>query len=128
MRFILDTHTFLWYIRNDPKLSVRAAALLEDADSDVVLSVASLLEIAIKVSTGKLRIGTPMTRFVAEKVDALSIERLPIKPTHLDILMTLPFHHRDPFDRLIAAQCLAEGVPVLSRDDAFDDYGVARLW
>jgi PIN domain nuclease of toxin-antitoxin system len=101
MRFILDTHTFLWYIQDDPKLSIRAATLLENAENEVVLSVASLLEIAIKVSTGKLSIGSPMSQFVAEKIEALDIEQLPILPSHLDILMTLPFHHRDPFDRLI---------------------------
>lgn len=128
MRFILDTHIFLWYIQNDAKLSDRAVVLLEDIDNEAVLSMASLLEIAIKVSTGKLSIGAPMTRFVAEKVDALNIERLPISPSHLDIPMTQPFHHRDPFDRLIAAQGLAEGVPLLSRDGVLDAYGMARLW
>lgn len=69
-----------------------------------------------------------MTSFVAEKVEAIGIELLPITPVHLDVLMTLPFHHRDPFDRLLVAQCLAEDIPVLSCDDTLDSHGVERLW
>jgi hypothetical protein len=69
-----------------------------------------------------------LLRRLVEKVEALDIEQLPILPSHLDILMTLPFHHRDPFDRLIVAQCLAEGILLLSHDGLLDSYGVKRLW
>lgn len=128
MRFVLDTHTFLWYVQDDPKLSTRAAALLEDAENEATLSIGSLLEISIKVSVGKLSIGATMTHFVAEKVEAIGIHLLPITPSHLDVLTTLPFHHRDPFDRLLVAQCLAENVPILSVDGILDEYGVERVW
>lgn len=128
MRLVLDTHVLLWYVGDNPKLSRRAADLLEDADNEPSLSVGSLLEIAIKISTGKLSIGSPISRFVAEKVETIGIGLMPITPPHLDVLATLPFHHRDPFDRLIVAQCLAEGVPLLSGDGVLDGYGVERLW
>ncbi len=128
MRLILDTHTLLWYVADDPKLSRRVADLLEDTGNEAFVSVASLIEISIKVSTGKLSVGSLITRFVAEKVEAIGIEVLPITPSHLDILSNLPFHHRDPFDRLIIAQCLSENVSLLSRDDVLDGYGVERLW
>ncbi len=125
---MLDTHTLLWYVAEDPKLSLRAAELLEDTGNGALVSVGSLMEISIKVSTGKLSIGSPITRFVAEKVEAISIEVLPITPPHLDILSNLPFYHRDPFDRLIVAQCLSENVSLLSRDGVLDGYGIERLW
>ncbi len=128
MRFVLDTHTLLWYVSDDPKLSARSIDILEDVGNEALLSVGSLFEISIKVSAKKLSVGSPISRFVAEKVEAIGIGLLPITPLQLDILATLPFHHRDPFDRLIVAQCLSEGIPLLSRDGVLDSYGVERLW
>jgi PIN domain nuclease of toxin-antitoxin system len=128
VRFVLDTHTLLWYVSDDPKLSARSIDILEDVGNEALLSVGSLFEISIKVSAKKLSVGSPISRFVAEKVEAIGIGLLPITPLQLDILATLPFHHRDPFDRLIVAQCLSEGIPLLSRDGVLDSYGVERLW
>lgn len=128
MRVLLDTHTFLWAVNDSPQLSDRARTIVEDPNNKLRLSIASLWEIAIKLSTGKLKLALPFLELATQKTVQHGVMLLPITPAHLDLVTTLPFHHRDPFDRLIAAQCLAEGVPVLSRDDAFDGYGVARLW
>ncbi|MGH3089195.1 MAG: type II toxin-antitoxin system VapC family toxin [Rubrobacteraceae bacterium] len=129
MRLVLDTHTLLWYVADDPKLSRRAAELLENIENDALVSVGSLMEISIKISTGKLSIGSPISRFVTEKVEAIGIEILPITPPHLDVLSNLPSHHRDPFDRhVVVAQCVSEDISLLSRDEVLDRYGVERLW
>lgn len=128
MRFLLDTHVLLWSLENDPMLSATAKALLEDTTYEPLLSVASLWEMAIKISTGKLERNHTITELVTQKLVPSGIAVLPISPFHLDMLMTLPFHHRDPFDRLMVAQCLTEGMPVLSRDATLDTYGVTRLW
>lgn len=128
MRVLLDTHTFLWAVNDSPQLSSTARTLIEDGGNDPLLSVASLWEIAIKVSTGKLRLGLPFLELATEKTAQHGVTILAITPHHLDLVTTLPFHHRDPFDRLIVAQCLAEGVPLLSRDGALDAYGLTRLW
>lgn len=128
MRVLLDTHTFLWAVNDSPQLSDRARTIVEDPNNELHLSIASLWEIAIKLSTGKLKLALPFLELATQKTGQHGVMLLPITPAHLDLVTTLPFHHRDPFDRLIVAQCLAEGVPVLSRDDAFDDYEVVRLW
>ena len=128
MRFLLDTHTFLWYITDNANLSEYAADLLEDTHHQPVLSLASLWEIAIKVSTGKLKVGSSLTVLVRDKVVGLGFELMPIVPEHLDVLASLPFHHRDPFDRTLVAQCVHEKLPLLSRDTVLDGYTIKRLW
>ena len=127
MRLLLDTHTFLWFIYDDPRLSPRAKALLE-SDADLLLSVGSLWEISIKVSVGKLTLAQPFDIFVPQQLADNDIEMLPISLAHLGIVSKLPFHHRDPFDRLLIAQAMIEQVPIVSADTAFDAYSVARLW
>lgn len=128
MRVLLDTHTLLWAANDSPQLSRYAQELLEDTANELILSTASLWEIAIKLSIGKLKLGSPFLEFVATKVTDKGIELLPAEPKHLDVFSTLPLHHRDPFDRLIIAQGLVEGVPILTRDGVFGDYGVRVLW
>jgi len=140
VRFVLDTHVLLWSLENDPMLSATARALLEDASHEPLLSLASLWEMAIKISIGKLERRHTITELVAQKLIPSGITLLPILPEHLDIVATLPFHHRDPFDRLMVAQCLSEGLPIVSRDGIFDSYfasdfgsdfnsgNVMRLW
>ncbi len=128
MRVLLDTHALLWFITDDPRLGRRAHAVIEEPDTQVLVSIASLWEIAIKHSTGKL----PLVRSFAEtfpaQLDANAFLTLHAKVDHLARLVGLPFHHRDPFDRLIIAQALTEGVPVLTRDRAFADYPVETIW
>ncbi len=127
MRLLLDTHTFLWFIDDNPRLSARAKALLE-SDADLLLSVASLWEISIKMSIGKFNLSQPFDVFVPQQLAANSIEILPISLAHLGVISTLPFHHRDPFDRLLIAQAMIEQLPIVSIDAAFDAYSVKRLW
>jgi PIN domain nuclease of toxin-antitoxin system len=123
MRILIDTHIFLWFINNDPKLSPTAKTLLE-SDVDLLLSVASLWEIAIKISTGKMTLPKPFEIFIPEQLQQNDITVLSIETEHLTYVTTLPFHHRDPFDRLLIAQSIAEGIPIVSVDAVFDPYKV----
>lgn len=127
MTLLLDTHTFLWFIGDDPQLSPTAGALLE-ADNAVLLSVASLWEIAIKVSIGKLTLAEPYATFIPQQLARNDIDLLPLRLPHLSTIASLPFHHRDPFDRMLIAQAMVEGVPIISSDGAFDAYGIERVW
>jgi len=127
MRCLIDTHTFLWFIDDSPQLSVDAKNLLE-SETDIILSVASLWEIAIKVSIGKLRLPDAYDKFIPDQVAANDIEVLPISLGHLSVVATLPFHHREPFDRLIIAQGMVEKMEIISVDGVFDAYPIKRLW
>lgn len=120
MRFLVDTHAFLWYIADSPNLSEYAADLLENTEHQPVISTASLWEIAIKTSTGKLKVGSSLAVLVKDKITGLGFELTPIEPEHLDVLASLPFHHRDPFDRTLVAQCVYKKLPLLSRDAVLD--------
>lgn len=125
---LLDTHTFLWFINEDSQLSEKARALIEDLSDPPVLSVASLWEIAIKVSTGKLNLIQPFEILIPLQMSEYRIGRLDISIFHLAEVARLPFHHRDPFDRLLIAQARVERMPIVSRDTAFDTYDIERLW
>ena len=128
MRLLLDTHTFIWFVIDSPKLSVTVRALIEDEDNEKLLSTASVWEIAIKQSTGKLYFGLPFRIFIEQQLSLNSIELLSINLDHIDVIAALPFHHRDPFDRLLIAQSMVERIPILSADSAFDAYPITRLW
>lgn len=127
MKLLLDTHAFLWFIEDSPKLSAAAKGLLE-SETDLLLSVASVWEMAIKISIGKLSLPPPFDEFVSEQLDKNTIQLFPVKLDHLGLVATLPFHHRDPFDRLLIAQAITEQCPIVSIDDKFDAYPVKRLW
>lgn len=128
MKLLLDTHTFLWFIDGSPQPSTAARTLIEEADNEVFLSVGSLWEMAIKVSLGKLSLGQPFERLMPAQLSLNSIELLNITISHTAKVITLPFHHRDPFDRLLIAQALVEDIPLVGVDTVFDAYGVRRLW
>jgi PIN domain nuclease of toxin-antitoxin system len=128
MNLLLDTHTFLWFIADSDRLSQKARALIEDESNRVYLSAASLWEIAIKVSLGKLNLSEPFETFIPEQLDVNSVELLGISVSHASRVASLPFHHRDPFDRLLAAQALTEDIPIISGDEVLDAYGVTRVW
>lgn len=128
VRYLIDTHTLLWFITEDEELSDRARRLILDSSSEIFLSIASLWEIAIKVNIGKLALDKPFNQLFPDELDSHGIEILNITINSLIQLTTLPFHHRDPFDRLIIAQALDEGISVISVDSAFDPYGVSREW
>ena len=128
MKLLLDTHTFLWFINGDPRLSQRAQEWIEDPEHERYLSIASLWEITIKVSLGKLRLPSSITQLIDEHVLGNAIRILPIRPQHLGRLASLPFHHRDPFDRLLIAQGREEEMHLLTRDPEFKAYDVLLEW
>jgi PIN domain nuclease of toxin-antitoxin system len=124
---LLDTHAFLWWVADDPRLSRRAREAVTEAGL-VLLSVASCWEIAIKVSLGKLTLSQPVDRFLAEHLGINQFTLLPIELDHAASVATLPFLHRDPFDRLIAAQALYEELPIVSSDPIFKRYKLKEIW
>lgn len=128
MRYLLDTHTLLWFISEDKNLSDRAHRLILNSNSEVFLSIASLWEIAIKVNIEKLALNEPFERLFPKELHFHKIRILDITVDTLVQLTTLPLHHRDPFDRLIIAQAIVEGTPIISKDEAFDLYDVKREW
>jgi PIN domain nuclease of toxin-antitoxin system len=128
MRLLLDTHTFLWYVLNDARLSTTARAAIDDPANDVLVSPATYWEIAIKVSINKYVLAVPYEDFMRQGIEGNAFEILPIEPRHTAALVAMPHHHRDPFDRLLIAQALVEGIPIVSTDPQFDQYGVNRLW
>jgi PIN domain nuclease of toxin-antitoxin system len=128
MSLLLDTHSFLWFIMGSPRLSGNARALIEDDAHDKLLSTASLWEMAIKLSLGRLTLAEPFGVLIPQQMRVSGIEILNIDLIHLAALTTLPFHHRDPFDRLIIAQAIVEQYPIVSVDPAFDAYPIERLW
>lgn len=128
MKYLLDTHTLIWFLTGDKKLSDKARHLIDNPDNKKVLSIASLWEIAIKVSLGKLALNKPFEKLFPEQLHFNRIEILDITVDNLIKLTTLPFHHRDPFDRLIIAQALVEGLPVIGTDVIFDAYEINREW
>jgi PIN domain nuclease of toxin-antitoxin system len=128
MRLLLDTHAFLWFILDDPRLSLTARNLIGDAANEVEVSPASYWEIAIKIKLGKYALPQPYQQFVETQIEVNDFRILPIEPKHTALLTTMPLHHRDPFDRLIVAQAITEGTPIVGVDPELDAYGVKRLW
>ena len=128
MRCLLDTHTYLWAVDDDRRLSHRASDIIEDDSNELVLSIASLWEIAIKLGTGKLQIRGPFRELALVTPATRGVSLLSITPEHLDQVLQLPLHHRDPFDRMLIAQCIADDMSIISRDGALDRYEVERIW
>lgn len=128
MKLLLDTHCLLWFATDSPRLSGTAYELIADATNEAAVSIASLWEMAIKINTRKLVIGQPLDQFIAQHLIANRFELLPISVAHVLQIAELPLHHRDPFDRLLSAQALAERLPIVSADALFDAYPIARLW
>ena len=128
MRILLDTHAFLWWIADDPALSRRARAAIADPGNECLLSTASAWEMAVKISLEKLELDRNLERFLPEQMAANGFGMLPIDLRHVSRVARLPFHHRDPFDRLIVAQALLEDLSVVTADGVFAKYGVRRTW
>ena len=128
MRLLLDTHAFLWWVEGAPQLSKKARSAIASPDNECLLSLVSCWEMAIKLSLGKLALAKDIGRFVPEQLAANAFQPLGIDPRHVFRVAALPFHHRDPFDRLLVAQALEEDLPIVSRDRVFRTYGVARVW
>ena len=128
MKLLLDTHAFLWFIAGSSNLSDVARENIEALENERYVSVASAWEIAIKMSLGKLKTSAGFEEIIPAQLDLNAMNLLPISPRHLALVASLPFHHRDPFDRLILAQSLVENIPVISVDSSFDSYGIQRIW
>jgi PIN domain nuclease of toxin-antitoxin system len=128
MRLLLDTHVFLWWVAGGPPVSRRARSAIADGKNECLVSMASAWEMAIKVSLGKLEIDGSLERFLPEQLAANGFQVLPIDLEHVFRLTRLPFHHRDPFDRLLVAQALDGDLTLVSADPVFDKYGIKRRW
>jgi PIN domain nuclease of toxin-antitoxin system len=128
VRLLLDTHSFLWFILDDSKLSSTARQHIEDPGNYIEISPASYWEIAIKVGLGKYTLPMPFETFIEHQIAVNAIDILHILPRHVALLTSLPRHHKDPFDRLIVAQAIVEQIPIISVDPIIDSYGVGRIW
>lgn len=126
MRQLLDTHTFIWFVMGNPRISPEVRERIENNEN--LLSIASVWEIAIKHSSGKLSFELPFIMFIEQQLSVNNIGLLDINLGHIAVIATLPFHHRYPFDRLIIAQAMVEQLPILSADTAFDSYTIERFW
>jgi PIN domain nuclease of toxin-antitoxin system len=129
LKLLLDTHTFLWFINGDTKLSVPAREAIEDLNNERFISIASIWEMSIKNGLGKLPFAQPIEIFIPDQLKANRIDILPITQEHAFLAGRLPLHHRDPFDRMLIAQSLSEKIPLVSSDSTFDAYAdLTRLW
>lgn len=128
MKYLLDAHTLLWSQDDTSRLSAAATAMLTDPMHDRLASIATVWEIGIKVAIGKLPLSKPFRVWIDTTLTDLAASVLPITLDHVERLTQLEFHHRDPFDRLLIAQALVEGIPLISSDAQFDAYGVKRIW
>jgi PIN domain nuclease of toxin-antitoxin system len=127
VRVLLDTHVFLWAIGGDERLSAKHRSIFEDGANELHLSVASVWELLIKAGLGKMPLPKPTAEYLNRQLERNRIAMLPIRTSHLAELEALPPLHRDPFDRLLAAQALAEGMPMLSVDRQMKQYRVELL-
>jgi len=128
MRLLLDTRAFLWWLDDAPQLTVAASGAIGNANNECYVSLASCWELAIKSSLGKLQLAKPVERFVSEQLAANSFTLLSIELRHVAKVQKMPFHHRDPFDRLLIAQAMTEKLTLVTADRAFSDYPVKTLW
>lgn len=128
MRLLLDTHALLWALSASPKLSARARAAFVDEDSEMIISAVSAFEITTKHRLGKLPEFDWIAARFPEALDSLAYTPLPITMAHAARAGALPHPHRDPFDRILIAQALLEGLTLVSNETLFDAFGVERVW
>jgi PIN domain nuclease of toxin-antitoxin system len=126
VRQLLDTHTFLWFVMGNPRITPKIRAQIEDNENFV--SIVSVWEIAIKSGIGKLTLELPFDDFIDRQIAPNGIQLLDIKLEHLKVVATLPLHHRDPFDRLLIAQSIVEEIVLISADSVFSLYPVQSMW
>jgi PIN domain nuclease of toxin-antitoxin system len=125
---LLDTHTLFWSVDDPSKVSAAAMAAMADPANDRLLSAATIWELAIKVGQGKIGLSMPYRLWMDTAIADLKLTILPVTVEYAERQSTLPPHHKDPFDRLMIAQALVEGIPIVSVDVGFDPYGVTRIW
>ena len=128
MRVLLDSHAFLWWIVDDPRLSPGAREVIAEGDNEVFFSAASAWELAIKSRLGRLRMPADFERFVTDQVDLNGFSVLPVQLSHALRVHALPEHHKDPFDRMLVAQAQVEDMLLVSRDRRLADYRLRLVW
>jgi PIN domain nuclease of toxin-antitoxin system len=130
VKVLIDSHTFLWFVEDSPRLSTTASALLEDLGNEVFLSIASVWELSIKANIGRLQFGLPFDSFMQLHLFENEIQLLDVSFQHTLHYVTLPVfaEHKDPFDRMLIAQAMYEKMPLVSYDQKFDQYDVERIW
>jgi len=128
MKVLLDTHSMLWWLAQDQRLSSMARETIGDGRNHLIWSMASSWEISVKVGIGKLTLGRPLQQLFADIVSDQGVELLPITHDHCTRLSTLPLHHRDPFDRMLVVQAQGERIPILSADPKLTQYDIEVLW
>lgn len=126
--FLLDTHTFIWFATGDLQISELAKSKIDDPAVRIYLSTVSVWEMAIKSSIGKLNLKKPLKELVQEQITLNKYYVLDVGLAHSFQVQSLPFFHKDPFDRTLIAQAIVEGLPVLGKDAIFDAYEVNRVW
>ena len=128
MRLLLDTHVFIWADGEPEKLSPGAKTSCEDPANELILSVASVWEMQLKIMLGKLTLRNPLRSVIEDWIRQNMILILPVSLEHILHLDTLYGHHKDPFDRLLIAQAMAEGLTIVTHDRAFSLYNIPVLW
>ncbi|OZH52171.1 twitching motility protein PilT [Hydrocoleum sp. CS-953] len=128
MGLLLDTHSLIWFFADSSNLSDTGCNLMENPINQKLISLASVWEMAIKQSKGKLTLPLSLEPYIEAKTQLEYFTILPINLKHLSLVSNLPFHHNDPFNRLLIAQAMIEKIPILSRDSIFDKYNINRIW
>lgn len=128
MKILLDTHAFLWFVEGCNKLSPTANSFLSDTDNELFLSIASVWEMQIKVSIGKLKLAVSLSEIVTNQKDINDVQILAVELEHIWQLDNLQHYHKDPFDRMLIAQAKTESIPIISIDGVFNQYPVQTIW
>jgi PIN domain nuclease of toxin-antitoxin system len=128
VKFLLDTHTLLWWLYDDRRLSRRVRGIVGDSVNEILVSGASAWEISTKYRLGKLPSATELVRDIDGWVRRAGFRELPVTIAHGQRAGSWPQAHRDPFDRMLAAQCAVEEIPLVSKDPEFGDFGIRLVW
>ncbi len=128
MDLLLDTHTLLWFIGGGDDLSAATRRAIEEPNNNKFVSIVSVWEISIKVALGKIDLTASFDQLFPEQLEINGFGLLPIKVVHTALIASLPYHHRDPFDRMLISQAIEDDMTIVGADKAFDDYGIPRLW
>ncbi|MFN4253915.1 MAG: type II toxin-antitoxin system VapC family toxin [Saprospiraceae bacterium] len=127
MKLLLDTHALIWFLNGDTQLSSTAQSAIESPENQSFVSIAAVWEIAVKNSLGKLALNRPFAE-LRHQIQMNGFEIMPIRFEHAQRVNQMPFHHRDPFDRIMLAQALTDALTIISRDPLFEPYGVDLVW
>ena len=127
MKLLLDTHIFIWWADQPERLSPAALSALEDEANELLLTAASVWEMQIKIQLGKLKLSLPLKELLKNQQETNDLTVSPVALTHVLTLDALPFHHKDPFDRLLIAQSIVEGLTIVTADSQFSAYSAKLL-